>query len=199
MRPIVARPDSEIEVLEEFRPAARSEPSAQARAVRHHPAARGHDADAPSGAAALALDSKDRPVDVEADLLPVAAVLPVGYLRTLLPASRRLPGSRRLPLYGYAAVVEHHDELKVAALSTDAFGWWEPRPATPAEGSTRPLESAPARAAGQPARRSPRHLRHGSPLLHGPEHLPAPLRGSAPRLTRLQRGLPRLHLAPDRR
>ena len=79
------------------------------------------------GRRALALDSKDRPVDVEADLLPVAAVLPVGHLRTLLPASRPLPGSRRLPLYGYAAVVEHHDELRVAALSTDAFGWWEPR------------------------------------------------------------------------
>ena len=24
-------------------------------------------------------------------------------------------------------MVEHHDELMVAALSTDAFGWWEPR------------------------------------------------------------------------
>jgi pyruvate-formate lyase-activating enzyme len=78
------------------------------------------------GRRALALDSKDRPVDVEADLLPVAAVLPVGHLRTLLPASRPLPGSRRLPLYGYAAVVEHHDELRVAALNTDGFGWWEP-------------------------------------------------------------------------
>ena len=49
-----------------------------------------------------------------------------GHLRTLLPASRPLPGSRRLPLYGYAAVVEHHDELRVAALNTDGFGWWEP-------------------------------------------------------------------------
>jgi pyruvate-formate lyase-activating enzyme len=79
------------------------------------------------GRRAIALDVKDRPVDVEADLLPVAAVLPVGYLRTMLPASRPLPGSRRLPLYGYAAVAEHHDELRVAALSTDEFGWWEPR------------------------------------------------------------------------
>src|ERR1039457_2313715 len=128
MRPIVARPDGELEVLGGFRPAGRSggkllklDPSGmiplpEGTTLMHLP-----------GRRALALDSKDRPVDVEADLLPVAAVLPVGHLRTLLPASRPLPGSRRLPLYGYATVVEHHDQLMVAALSTDAFGWWEPR------------------------------------------------------------------------
>ena len=128
MRPLVARPDGELEVLGGFRPAARSGgrlvkleasamiPLPEGTTLMHLP-----------GRRALALDSKDRPVDVEADLLPVAAVLPVGHLRTLLPASRPLPASRRLPLYGYAAVVEHHDELMVAALSTDAFGWWEPR------------------------------------------------------------------------
>ena len=128
MRPIVARPDGELEVLGGFRPAARSGgrvfkldvsaviPLPEGTTLMHLP-----------GRRALALDSKDRPVDVEADLLPVAAVLPVGHLRTLLPASRPLPGSRRLPLYGYAAVVEHHDQLMVGALSTDAFGWWEPR------------------------------------------------------------------------
>jgi hypothetical protein len=128
MRPLVARPDGELEVLGGFRPAARSGgrmvkleltntiPLPEGTTLMHLP-----------GRRALALDAKDRPVDVEADLLPVAAVLPVGYLRTLVPASRPLPGSRRLPLYGYAAIVEHHDELRVAALSTDAFGWWEPR------------------------------------------------------------------------
>src|ERR1700683_3031418 len=127
MRPIVARPDGEIEVLGGFRPAARSGgrvlklelndtiPLPEGTTLMHLP-----------GRRALGLDSKDRPVDVEADLLPVAAVLPVGHLRTLLPASRPLPGSRRLPLYGYAAVVEHHDELRVAALNTDGFGWWAP-------------------------------------------------------------------------
>ena len=128
MRPLVARPDGELEVLGGFRTAARSGgrvlklelsdtiPLPEGTTLMHLP-----------GRRALALDAKDRPVDVEADLLPVAAVLPVGHLRTLLPASRPLPGSRRLPLYGYAAVVEHHDELRVAALSTDSFGWWEPR------------------------------------------------------------------------
>ena len=128
MRPLVARPDGELEVLGGFRTAARSGgrvvklemadtiPLPEGTTLMHLP-----------GRRALALDAKDRPVDIEAELLPVAAVLPVGHLRTLVPASRPLPGSRRLPLYGYAAVVEHHDEFRVAALSTDEFGWWEPR------------------------------------------------------------------------
>src|SRR6202040_13662 len=134
MRPLVARPDGELEVLGGFRTAARSGgrvvklelsetiPLPEGTTLMHLP-----------GRRALALDAKDRPVDIEADLLPVAAVLPVGHLRTMVPASRPLPGSRRLPLYGYAAVVEHHDELRVAALSTDGFGWWEPARYTGAE------------------------------------------------------------------
>ncbi len=128
MRPVVARPDGELEVLGGFRPAARSGGRLlKVDATRMIPLPEGTTLMHLPGRRALALDSKDRPVDVEADLLPVAAVLPVGHLRTLVPASRPLPGSRRLPLYGYAAVVEHHDELMVAALSTDSFGWWEPR------------------------------------------------------------------------
>src|SRR6202051_4485038 len=127
MRPIVARPDGEIEALEESRPAARSGAKlVKLEAAQMIPLPEGTTLMHLPGRRAIALDPKNRPVDVEADLLPVAAVLPVGHLRTLLPASRPLPGSRRLPLYGYAAVVEHHDELRVAALNTDGFGWWEP-------------------------------------------------------------------------
>src|ERR1700692_1861792 len=127
MRPIVARPDGEIEALEESRPAARSGAKlVKLEAAQMIPLPEGTTLMHLPGRRALALDSKDRPVDIEADLLPVAAVLPVGYLRTLLPASRPLPGSRRLPLYGYAAVAEHHDEGRVAPLSTDAFGCCEP-------------------------------------------------------------------------
>ena len=127
MRPVVARPDGELEVLGGFRPAARSGGKVVALdALELIPIPEGTTLMHLPGRRALALDAKNRPVDVEADLLPVAAVLPVGHLRTLLPASRPLPGSRRLPLYGYAAVVEHHDELRVAALNTDGFGWWEP-------------------------------------------------------------------------
>ena len=92
MRPVVARPDGEIEVLGGFRPAARSGGAAQARTSQLIPLPEGTTLMHLPGRRALALDAKDRPVDVEADLLPVAAVLPVGHLRTLLPASRPLPG-----------------------------------------------------------------------------------------------------------
>jgi pyruvate-formate lyase-activating enzyme len=155
MRPLVARPDGELEVLGGFRPAARSGgnviaidpseliPLPEGTTLMHLP-----------GRRAVALDAKNRPIDVEADLLPVAAVLPVGHLRTLLPASRPLPGSHRLPLYGYAAVVEHHDELRVAALNTDGFGWWEPARYT---GSALPEAIEAARKA-LPANRLVEHL-----------------------------------------
>ena len=150
------------------------------------------------GRRALALDAKDRPVDVEADLLPVAAVLPVGSpaharagvappagqpavaalrLRGRGGASRRAPGRRaqhrRLRLVGAAAV----------------------RRRRPRCGHRKRSRGAP----GQPPRRPPRHLRHRSPLLHGAEHLPAPIRGSAPRVAGVQRRLPGLHLPADRR
>jgi pyruvate-formate lyase-activating enzyme len=127
MRPLVARADGSIEVLGGFRPAARS----GSRIVELTPAdviplPRGSTLMHLPGRRARALDSRGRPAEVEADLLPVAAVLPVGYLRTLVPATRPLPGSRRLPLYGYAAVVEHGGELNVAAMRTDRFSWWQP-------------------------------------------------------------------------
>ena len=117
MRPLVARADGSLEVLGGFRPAARSGkrtcgleaadviPIPEGCTLMHLPERR-----------ALALDTRDRPIEIEADLLPVAAVLPVGYLRTLLPASRPLPGGRRLPLFGYAAVVEHNGALGWAEL-----------------------------------------------------------------------------------
>ena len=57
----------------------------------------------------------------------VAAILPVGYLRTLLPASEPDGRRPRLPLFGYTAVVQQGADLMVAALRTDEFGWWEPR------------------------------------------------------------------------
>ena len=58
--------------------------------------------------------------------VPVAAVLPVGFLRTGLPASQPQPGAPRLPLFGYAAVAERDGELGVAAMRTDSFEWWSP-------------------------------------------------------------------------
>ncbi len=63
--------------------------------------------------------------------LPVAAVLPVGYLRLLLPAHQRQPGkaARTLPLYGYAAVADRDGQVVVAAVRSDDFPpWMGPRP-----------------------------------------------------------------------
>src|SRR5580704_2678320 len=106
MRPIVARPDGEIEVLGGFRPAGRSGGTlVKLDAAQMIPLPEGTTLMHLPGRRALALDSKDRPVDVEANLSPVAAVLPVGYLRTLLPASRPLPGAG-------------------AFLCTDTRRWW---------------------------------------------------------------------------
>ncbi len=125
MRACAARADGSIEVLAGVAPAARSGsrllalsrdnvlPLPEGTTLMHLP-----------GRTAMVLDGA-RPLAVEG-MLPLAAVLPVGLLRTLLPASRREPGARRLPLYGYAAVAEHGGRLMAAALSTDAFDWWRP-------------------------------------------------------------------------
>jgi pyruvate-formate lyase-activating enzyme len=128
MRLCVARPDGSLEVRDGLRPAARSGrallPLTEAGVIRlpegatiaHLP-----------GRRALGLDGRGAAVELSDRWLPVAAILPVGHLRTLLPASRPLPGSDRLPLFGYTAVAEHDGELVVAALPTDSFEWWQPR------------------------------------------------------------------------
>ncbi|MHB8323463.1 MAG: radical SAM protein [Candidatus Dormibacteria bacterium] len=54
----------------------------------------------------------------------VAAVLPVGYLRLLLPAHIRLPGAAVLPLYGYAATADRGGQVVVAAQRSDDFAPW---------------------------------------------------------------------------
>jgi pyruvate-formate lyase-activating enzyme len=58
--------------------------------------------------------------------LAVAAVLPVGYLRLLLPAHQRAAAAevRTLPLYGYAAVADQDGEVVVAAARSDDFAPW---------------------------------------------------------------------------
>jgi pyruvate-formate lyase-activating enzyme len=127
MRLCVARADGSLDVREGLQPTARSGralvaltdsqviPLPEGATIAHLP-----------GRRAFGLDRGGVAVELEERWLPVAAILPVGYLRTLLPASRPLPGSRRLPLFGYTAVAEHEGELVVAALATDAFEWWQP-------------------------------------------------------------------------
>ncbi len=54
----------------------------------------------------------------------VAAALPLGYTRTLLPAFATRPGAPPLPLYGYAAVGWRDGGLCVAAMRTDHLEAW---------------------------------------------------------------------------
>ncbi|GAC1340628.1 MAG: radical SAM protein [Candidatus Dormibacteria bacterium] len=126
MRALFATPDGEIEV---------ADAAAAARTGRRVVAASAGDyIPLPEGATlvhlparrALGINPRGTGVELAGDRVAVAAVLPVGYLRSLLPASRAEPGSARLPLYGYTAVAEQDGQPVVAALRTDDFGWWSP-------------------------------------------------------------------------
>src|SRR5205807_9640095 len=56
-----------------------------------------------------------------------AALLPIGYTRTHLPAYEKVPGTEPLPLFGYSAVAGMHGRLYVAAIQTDDPRKWHPR------------------------------------------------------------------------
>jgi pyruvate-formate lyase-activating enzyme len=127
MRLVAGRLDGSIEVLDGYRPAGRSGrrlvpiaaqdllPLPEEATLTQLP-----------GRRPLAVDSDGGGVAVDGDWTAVAAVLPVGHLRTLLPATERTPDAHRLPLFGYTAVVEHDGDLMCAALRTDDFEWWQP-------------------------------------------------------------------------
>lgn len=57
----------------------------------------------------------------------LAALLPAGYTRLLLPAYATREGAPVLPLYGYTFACVVDDELHVAAMRTDASEDWAPR------------------------------------------------------------------------
>jgi pyruvate-formate lyase-activating enzyme len=57
----------------------------------------------------------------------LAALLPAGYTRLLLPAYRRQPDAPALPLFGYTFAGVIDDELYVAAMRTDESEDWTPR------------------------------------------------------------------------
>lgn len=56
-----------------------------------------------------------------------AALLPIGYTRTHLPAYERVPGTEPLPFFGYSAVAGMHGRLYAAAVQTDDPHKWHPR------------------------------------------------------------------------
>jgi len=57
----------------------------------------------------------------------VAALLPIGYTRTLLPAYEKVPDTEPLPFFGYSAVAGMNGRLYVAAVKTDEPHKWHPR------------------------------------------------------------------------
>ena len=56
-----------------------------------------------------------------------AALLPIGYTRTLLPAYEKVPDTEPLPFFGYSAVAGMNGRLYVAAIKTDDPSKWHPR------------------------------------------------------------------------
>src|SRR5579859_5527477 len=56
-----------------------------------------------------------------------AALLPIGYTRTFLPAYEKVPDTEPLPFFGYSAVAGMNGRLYVAALQTDDPHKWHPR------------------------------------------------------------------------
>jgi len=60
----------------------------------------------------------------ESEAFAVAAALPPGYTRTLLPAFAARPGAPPLPLYGYAAVGWKNGAFAAAAIRTDTADAW---------------------------------------------------------------------------
>ena len=56
-----------------------------------------------------------------------AALLPIGYTRTHLPAYEKIPGTEPLPFFGYSAVAGIDGRLYVAAMQTDDPRKWHPR------------------------------------------------------------------------
>lgn len=59
--------------------------------------------------------------------IALAALLPAGYTRLLLPAYRTREGAPTLPLFGYTFACVVDDKLRVAAMRTDASEDWTPR------------------------------------------------------------------------
>jgi len=57
----------------------------------------------------------------------MAALLPIGYTRTCLPAYENVANTEPLPFFGYSALAGMHGKLYVAAIKTDDPYKWHPR------------------------------------------------------------------------
>lgn len=68
----------------------------------------------------------NNPYEGEEKVSAVAALLPQGFTRTLLPAAVKYAPDANLPLLGYAAVGFKNDKIYVAALQSDEHRKWHP-------------------------------------------------------------------------
>ena len=66
-------------------------------------------------------------IEVAEDCCVLAALLPSGWTRTLLPAWEKAEGAPDLPIFGYTAVFSHEGELWVAATRTEDNPHWRPK------------------------------------------------------------------------
>jgi wyosine [tRNA(Phe)-imidazoG37] synthetase (radical SAM superfamily) len=127
---VFARPDGAVLDLPDSRAAVDGGAIAPASAAEFIPLPAGSLLLTLPGRTPLAFD-RDEPIafekfeGIEADA--VAAALPLGYTRTLLPAFQTRPGSAPLPLYGYAAVGWRGGGFCVAAMRTDHLEAWSAR------------------------------------------------------------------------
>jgi len=84
---------------------------------------------APDGAVPMILPGR-RPLTrsgPESRRFALAAMLPAGYTRLLVPAYAKERNAPALPLFGYTFACALHDELYVAATKTDESDDWRPR------------------------------------------------------------------------
>lgn len=80
----------------------------------------------PVGLDPLTGDAEILDEDDDEQVMAVAALLPMGYTRTMLPAFEN-SGAKPLSLYGYAAVAASEDgRLYVAGLATEVSLKWDP-------------------------------------------------------------------------
>ena len=114
----------------------REEPRLRALAFDNHPLESSDLIPLPDGAILsmmpdrLAIGEKrsgERQVIASSRGWAAAALLPIGYTRTLLPAYEKVPNTEPLPFFGYSAVAGLNGRLYVAAIQTDDPHKWHPR------------------------------------------------------------------------
>src|SRR5215469_11979502 len=135
MNPLFARADGSVLDLPTMRASADDGVVARAERRDFIPLPEGSLLLTLPGRSVLGFDGGARSIVSEVDgseVNAVAAALPLGYTRTLLPAYAERPNAPPLPLYGYAAVAWDGGRICVGAARTDALETWSPGAHAPA-------------------------------------------------------------------